>query len=385
MSPMPQQPVRMLHIVGDSKFGGGSVIIQSLAEDAHARGWQVDVLTTDPEFIAKLHAAGLGVVELDVIHRDISLGWDLLGLWRLYRYLKTHKYDLVHTHTSKAGFVGRIAARLAGVPAIVHTVHGFAFHEESSQRAIFVYGLCERFAACCCDRLITVSQYHRDWAIRLHICDAQRVVAIPNGMNANRVSPSTDRTSVRTSWGISNDECVILAMGRLAPQKGLEYLLRAIPMIAREATVPFRVILVGEGPLRVSLESMVEELDLRDRVLFLGFQADVGNVIAAADIIAIPSLWEGLSIALLEAMLAGKPIVASNIGSNREVAEESQSALLVPPKDVEQLAQALIALLKDQPLRARLAATAQRVVHEEYSESRMLDSYWREYQRVLAK
>lgn len=376
--------MRVLHIVGDSAFGGGSIVIVQLAGLARQLGWNVDVLCTNRRFQEELRRAGAGIVELDVIWRDIRPIRDLLGLWRLFRFLKRNPYDLVHTHTSKAGFVGRLAARLAGIPAICHTVHGFAFHEASPRSQVRFYAFLERLAAGCCHRIFIVSEFHRQWALRLGIGDERKLVAISNGIPPERVHAESPRDQVRHSLGAEPDDVVLLTIGRLAPQKGVEDLLEAVPMVI--GGLPGRRVhlwLPGDGPLRGWLEQLAQNLGIGDRVRFPGFRADVGSLLAASDIVVLPSLREGLSIALLEAMAAGKPIVATTIGSNREVTGEGEAALLVPPGAADALARSIAKLIADPALACWLAGKAREIYLARYTEQAMSKSYEIEY-RALA-
>lgn len=374
---------RLLHIVGDSKFGGGSYIILRLAQMAKQQGWQPAVLTTDPVFQQVLSEHQIPFVPLECIQREINPLRDWHGYRRLRAYLKQERYDLVHTHTSKGGFIGRAAAWHAKAPAVVHTVHGFAFHEQSHPVALRFYASLERLAARWCHRIVTVSEYHLRWALQLGIGTPQQLRAIPNGIEPQRIIPQTVPNALRQQLHLTPETRVILTTGRLATQKGLEYLIEAVRLLKNASLPPFMVLIAGEGPLRNSLEHKAQQLGVADRVRFLGFWKAVGDLLAIADIVALPSLWEGLSIALLEAMAAGKPIITTTIGSNLEATDSGRAAKLVPPKDAHALADALREWLLH-PKQARpYADAARRRFLEHYTEARMLEQYRQLYCELL--
>ena len=367
-------PLRVLHIVGDSRFGGIVAIILGLGRVARAEGWQVDVLTTDPTVQRVVGQHGLGVVSLDVIRREIKPLWDLKGLVRLQKFLRRESYGIVHTHTSKGGFVGRLAASLARVPVIVHTAHGFAFHEASPIASRVFYSTLERIATRWCDRIVSVSEFHCNWALELGMCTPAEILAIPNGISVPRLSDSFAATALRRQLGARSGDLLILTVSRLAEDKGVKHLLEAVAILPR-GEHRYRVFVAGDGPMRTRLEQYARDLRLSDVVTFLGFRQDVNELLAACDLVVLPSLREGLSITLLEAMAAAKPIIASSIGSNRELASQADMALLVPPANAKALAEAIQQCAHDPVLTARLATTARALFESRYTEDRMLDSY----------
>lgn len=372
---------KILHVKGSGGFGGDCVLMLELGRAAQEQGFDVDVLAVDSRFQQLIRDEGLGLVDLDVIRREIRPLWDLRGLMRLTAFLAKSPYSIVHTHTSKPGVVGTLAARRAGIPAVIHTVHLFPFHEESGRLATAAYVAATRLAARWCDRLVTVSDYQRDWALRLGIGRPEQIVSIPNGVPDERARPVRSRDEIRAEIGIG-DAFMVLSTGRLAEQKGLEYLIRATAGLRWELP-DLKIVLAGAGPLEAKLSKLVSDLGLEDTVLLLGFRADVGDLLAACDLVVLPSLWEGLSISLLEAMAAGKAVVTTTLGSNREVTDDGRTAVLVPPKDPASLADAIRTLVHDPAQLEELGRRGLEMQRERYTMRRMIDAYSDEYERLL--
>jgi len=372
---------KILHIVGDSKYGGASLIIEKLANAAKEQGHQVSVLATDSMFRERLADAGIEVVPLNCVWRPIRPTRDIIGLIRLKRFLASKAFDIVHTHTSKGGFVGRVAARWAGVPIIIHTVHGFAFHEASSPYALKFYSMLERLAAHCCDSIVTVSKFHCDWAQKLGISDPAKCLAIPNGIDATRVKARKSRASVRDKLAIQKDEIMCFTAGRLAKQKGLDILLHALAGIKRPHLI--RAIIAGEGPDREKLEQLRDDLHLQDTVNFVGFRKDLGDLLHASDIVVLPSLREGLSISLLEAMAAGKPVITTDIGSNLEVSRNGQLARIIRVGRTSELARAILELAADENERRRLGERGLAEFQKYYTDEAMVNAYMALYDRLV--
>ncbi len=321
------------------------------------------------------------VVKHDVVWREIRPFHDLVGLFRLALILRRGRYSIVHTHTTKAGFVGRLAASMAQVPIVLHTVHGFAFHEVSPPAKIGFYRALEWFAALFCRRIITVSHFHRDWAVRLGIAKASKFIAIPNGIPEPPSAPEERVRQIRAEWAISPNEISVFTAGRLAPEKGLEDLIDAFALLPESLAV--KLVLAGEGELRQQLESRAAARGVQNRVKFVGFQKNVSELLEAADLVVLPTWREGLSISLLEAMAQSRPIVTTNIGPNLEATANGEVAKLVPPGRADMLADAIAELAADPRQRADLGRAARKRYLENYTQSQMLDAYYGVYTQLL--
>lgn len=378
-----ERPVRILHIVGGSAFGGGSMVILDLVRAALAEGHTVDVLTTEPLLSERTRALGGGVIPLSAIERRLHPWYDARGLLRLVRYLRTQHYDVVHTHTSKAGVLGRLAARMAGVPVVVHTMHGMAVHDRSPQWAIQATAFVERLMARCADRVVTVSEWHRDWSLRLGIAGPARLLAIPNGVRVDR-SPAVASDAARRALDVDADRCLILCVSRIAAGKGLEDLVRAVAQLRdRPASRPVALRIAGTGPAFDAIRHVVHEAGFDADVVLVGHHDDVDSLLAAADVVVHPSHREGLSLALLESMMAECVLVASAIPTAREATGDGDAAWLYPPGDVDALAAALRRAIGERGESARHRLAAGERARREYSVSVMQQRYETLYRRLL--
>lgn len=297
------------------------------------------------------------------------------SLWRLFRLLQGQAKAVV-AFTPHSNLLGLPVAWLAGVPVRIGTHHG---HIEGSSRLLsWLHG--HLVNSRLCSAMVAVSSQVKDYAIREEGCDARKIVMIENGIepiDAIYGDPSL-RKRIRKQLGFGEEDFLVLTVGRLAVQKGHTYLLEAIPKIVfRYPKLHF--LFAGDGPLRGQLETQAKKNGVSERVRFLGIRDDVGELLSASDAFVQPSLWEGLSLALLEALMAGVPVLATSVEGVVDVVEHEKSALLVPPKDAAALSDALRRLVEDEDLRMRLSSQGQTRAEKSYS----IDTMCRSYEKLI--
>jgi len=311
---------------------------------------------------------------------------DTLALMNLIFFLKKNPYHIVHTHNSKAGFLGRLAAKLAGVPVIIHTVHGFAFHDQEPPSRQILFRNLERLASHCCHKMIFISQPLVDWAIRERIASEEKIVKIYSGIELDLFRPvSKDRRNkIRKKWNLKQNAPVIGIVSKLWEGKGHVVLIEAFKALRKEIEDAVLVI-VGEGLLYDKLVGVVNGNGLRDSVLFTGFQMDVSEIIATFDVAVLPSFFEGMGRVLLEAMAMGKPVVASRVGGIPDLVEDGVNGLLVRPGNVKELADALKIMLNGKKLAEKMGNEGRERVKEQFSADAMVRSIEKVYREVLTK
>lgn len=326
--------------------------------------------------------AGMVVRPLPHMVQPIHPLHDLLAVLEVWRLMRRHRYTIVHTHNSKAGFVGRLAATLARVPVILHTVHGFAFHTHERWWRRWLFRVLERLAARWCDHLIMISEPLIDWALRERIAPREQMTKIYSGIDLSAFRQPGNVTALRAELGFRNHEFVVGEVAKLWPGKGHEVLFRAAATL--KARIPqLRLMVVGEGELRQTLQELAKRLGIHDRVVFTGFRQDVPTLTHLFDVAVLPSFFEGMGRAIIEAQAAGKPVIASCVGGIPDLIVEGQTGLLVEPGNVEQLAEAIWRLYTQPELRRQLGQAAQRAVDGRFEANAMVQQIVNLYDKLL--
>ena len=367
MSAVAERPLRVLHVVQPTT-GGAAVCVRELARAGVRRGLDITVASPDrDELPGWIRDSGARWVEVPLVRSPTPA--DLRMTLRLRRLLRTA--DVVHLHSAKAGALGRVALRSMGRsrPGSVFTPHGWSW--QVGGRAEWAYRGFERLAAPWADVMVAVSEDARAMGSQVLGPRAANMRLIVNGVDVDRFSPDAEPAERRP-------EPLVVCVGRLTEAKGQDLLVRAL---ALTETPGLRVRLVGDGEERDAIAALIQELGVADRVEMTGSVDDPERHYRTADVVCVPSRWDGLSLALLEGMASGAPIVATRVNGSGAVKD---AGLLVEPGDPAALAAALDRLLADAELRRAFGAEVRRRAVEQFSLEAMVDrtaSLWREVAR----
>ena len=370
--------VRVLEMIDRPFLGGGQTTVLTLARGLDRERFEA-LVASEPggPMIDELASAGVRHVPIKL---DKAAG--ISGIRDLASVLRENAVDVLHTHGGIAGFYGRLAARKAGTPVVVHTVHGIHYLHYRNPAACRAFILLERRLSRTTDAVIFVSVADMERAARLRLACPPKARLIRNGVPPVETGRLREPAAVRAELG-ATDRPLVVAISRLHRQKGVSHLLRAVPFVRREVPQA-RFVVAGGGPLTERLGDLVGDLKLEDSVALLGERRDALDILAAADLFVLPSLWEGLPYVLVEAAALGKPIVATDIDGIREVISSGANGLLVRPKDPAALASALIFLLKDKAFAAGLGEAARKDIPPRFSLESMIAETEALYLEVLS-
>jgi len=357
--------IRILQVLASGAVGGGTTHLLSLVGGLDPDRFELHVACSDDgPLLADLARFGVKTHAVAMTRKLNPLAIAQLAaiIWR-------ERIDQVHFHGTRAGLAAAPAAALTMRPRI-YTVHGWSFHPRGSALLEGMARWLERMIAQTSQQVICVGDSDRSLGLRLGILDDARSRVIHNGVLTEAFMPRPeDRTLARSELGIPEDAVLVSLFGRLTEQKGQKTFLEAVSRLLGH---PAQFMLVGDGEDRDRLERMAADLGLTDRVRFMGFRSDVPKLLAATDVVVLPSLWEGLPICLLEAMAAGRPVIASAVDGSVEVVVPGQTGLLVPPEHPQALAEAIAFLIAHPQVRERFGLRGQERVRQRFSLSEML-------------
>lgn len=368
----------ILLIIDEASVGGGQQHVLWLAECLDKSKFKV-VVACEPKgyLVNTLH-------ELDILHFPlvISNKFNISALVQCRNLVRSLKPSIVHTHGGTAGFYGRIAAVIAHVPHIVHTYHGIHYLHWKKSLKRFMFHLTDRILVMITDMIVCVAEDDYNLAIRSGLIKKNKSAIIYNGIDVKRFKVSQTQKREVINSEKKSERLVIGTIGRLHEQKGHIYFLQAVKFILSEYP-KMRFHIVGDGDLREQLERLAQQLGIINSVRFLGSRMDIPEQLAKMDIFVLSSLWEGLPIVLLEAMAARKPIVSTSVNGIPEILQDGKSALLVPSRDSQALANAIKMLIQDTGLSKRISNCAYRLVCQKYDMKIMISHTENIYNKLL--
>jgi glycosyltransferase involved in cell wall biosynthesis len=369
--------------------GGAQEHVMLTSEMLRRQGWEVDILTgaqIGPEgsLIDEVKRRDLPMFIEPFLIREIHPLKDVIAFFRIVRVIRKRRYDIVHTNSSKAGILGRWAARAAGVPVIVHTVHGWGFHDRQNALERNLYIRMERFTRRFTHAYVAVTVRDIDKGVKNGIGHPADYVVIRSGIELSRFrNPVVPRDIVRRRLGIPESAKVVGTVTRLSPQKAPLVFARAILMAAGRMPDAYFVI-VGDGPLRPKVEAFFASTDVAHRVILTGIRDDVPDLMAAFDVFVLSSLWEGLPRVIPQAMINGLPVIVSAIDGNVEIIRDFTNGRLVPPGDAPALAEAMVHTMKNPDI-ARALGDAGRREAARFDASTMGNQTAHLYRRLLVE
>ena len=371
-------PLKILRIITRLNVGGPAQHVVFLTGGLDQGDFQstlvfggVDRNEGDMSYLAREN--GILFSEVDSLKNEAGLWGNIWAFLQLYRLIRREKPALVHLHLLKARFLGGLAAKAAGVPLILETLHGDLLTGYYGYSKTWAILMAERILGhLVMDKVLAISESVKENILRYHIASAGKIEVIPLGLELKNFMHHPQLTAgLKNKLAIQSGHRLVGLVGRMVPIKGHYIFLNAVHrVLLKYPDVAF--VLVGDGELRKSLELECQRLGIREKVTFLGWRRDLNRIYADLDVVALSSLNEGTPVSLFEAMAAGKAVVATNVGGVPDVVEDGVSGLLVPPKDSEALADAVIRLLKDDDLRRSLGECGRASVYPRYDLSRLV-------------
>ncbi len=349
--------IKLLYIITKLELGGAQKQLLSLIDSLDKEKFDIFLFTGWDGLLLEdaLRINGIRINRSLLLDRPINPLRDFFSFIEIYLFIKRNRIQIIHTHSSKAGIIGRLAAGLAKVEVIVHTVHGWSFNDYQSKikRKFFIW--LEKLSANFTDKIIVVSNSDRKRGLENQIGKEDKYLIIRYGIDYTQFEIKDD--SIRKELQINRDNLLVGMVSCFKPQKSPQDFIK-LAFLVHKNIPNVKFLLVGDGILRAPIEKSIRRLNLEQVIILTGWRRDISRILASIDVFVLTSLWEGLPISALEAMAASVPVIATDTGGISEIISDGETGFLVPPHDLKELSQKLLLLLKDKNLRVRMANRA---------------------------
>lgn len=371
-----REPARVLHLHTRAVVGGSSTNVALTLKGLPKEKFRAELACGSREaqdaFIDSLREGGITFHFIPHLINRINPVYDCLAFFEMVRLIKNGHYTIIHTHNSKAGILGRLAAKLCGIEIVIHTIHSCEFNYFGTgplTKKFFI--LLEKWAAHWTDHFIAISPHIKSEFIRHRIASENKINVILSGIEIEKFHISVDRIEKRKELGIGADRFVVGVVARMEEGKGYEDLLQAAAQILRKRK-DIVFLFIGDGPLKRKLEQRAKNDNIQGNVMFAGLRGDVSQLLKIMDVFCLPSVYEGMGRVVLEAQAAGRAVVAMEVGGIPDIVQENKTAILLMPKDVSALAGVILRLAEDRALREQMGQAAQKFVDERFSSATMV-------------
>ena len=392
--------IKVLRIINRFNLGGPTYNVAYLTKylspefETLLIGGAKDDSEESSDFI--LDNLGLKPVIIDEMKRQLSFKNDYIAYKKIKRIIEEFKPDIVHTHASKAGTLGRLAAKSCGVKVLVHTFHGHVFHSYFGKLTTSFYKNIERYLAKQTSAIIAISEIQKlELVQEHHICSSEKVSVIPLGFDLTKFQSNQEEKRIlfRKKYGLDEDEIAISIIGRVVPVKNHILFLEGLKIVSQKTTLRIRAFIVGDGEERKKIESKATELNIsfvgvgelneKKLLTFTSWIKEVDMVLAGSDIISLTSFNEGTPVSLIEAQAANKPIVSTNVGGIENVVIPDKTALLCENNNVEQFSSQLLKLIESGKLRTEMGQLGWEHVKKKYHYERLVNDVETLYRSLL--
>ena len=335
--------------------------------------------------IQRLEQVGIEFILCPPLVRRTNIIKDLSAFLDIWRIIKKISPEIVHTHSSKAGLLGRLAAKLARIPIVVHTPHGHVFFGYFGPLKTKIFIILERLVSRITHRIIALTNKEKEDYIKFRIANEDKFDVIYSGIELDKFKELSEdkKQNFVKELGIPEKSLIIGTVGRLVPVKGHEFLIKAAKYIISKYPEAFFVF-TGDGPLEHNLKRQARELGINNNIIFLGWRSDAAKIISVYDIFSLPSLNEGMGRVLAEAMSLGKPIVASNVGGIPDLVTHGKNGFLVPARNPEKLAKYIQILIEDKEKKEKMGQAGKEMA-KIFSKEKMVENIANLYEKLLAQ